>query len=589
MSTTIPSYQRACLAPDALNSAVYLVGGAASVPGQLEVNYVSVADINAPTARPIGNQLNPTKWASGAPKACFAYPSSAQANSVIKVIQFGAGASYMSYISPDGAIAEPTFFSSLEFQSPKLFSWIGSFTATNFNMFHMYTVTPSNVTGSRWVGLRMSFAPSGGSYSEAVTNQYPSSPDPLLSLGTYTTVSSGTSLGYSVIFDKAGRGQIFTATGSDQATANNTISLLALSNPGTVNMNGITLSSDALSVTMEGTGYILDKAKDGNTTVIYSITPGSSSTLQSVNIKGGAPVFLPSLTATVMNKQIVVYSAPVGGTPYFNSFDTSTQTWGGANLISKSGPPGPNGPGGVDGSSKGTSIGAIVGGVVGALVVIALGVFLFIRHRRNQKSQAIPAAHTNAHAPPPPPAGDMTQVNHGAVPVQGQVFQAQPAYGYQAPLVLDPNAYNQSIGIHGKPDEPVYSYQPPKIFEAYQQQPVAQPPVPSPVPGTYDASAAYPSPTVYASSYASPGPFHSETEQQQYQQQQLQQQQLQQQQQQLQQQQLQQQQQQQLQQQQLQQQHYSPEQGYVRPASTAVPVTGASLSPQFIPQPGQTY
>ncbi|KAF9910580.1 hypothetical protein EC991_006139 [Linnemannia zychae] len=560
MSATIPSYQRACLAPDTLNSAVYLVGGAASVPGQLEVNYVSVADINAPTARPIGNQLNPTKWASGAPKACFAYPSSAQANSVIKVIQFGAGTSYMSYISPDGAIAEPTFFASLEFQSPKLFSWIGSFTATNYNMFHMYTVTPSNVTGSRWVGLRMSFAPNGGSYSEGVTDQYPSSPDPLLSVGAYTPVSSGTSRGYSVIFDKTGRGQVFTATGSDQATSNNTITLVSLSNPGTVNMNGITLSSDALSVTMEGTGYILDKAKDSDSTVIYSITPGTSTTLQPVSIKGGAPAFLPSLSATVMNKQIVTYSAPVGGTPYFNSFDTTTQTWGGANLINKPIVTGPKGPDGGDGSSKSTPIGAIVGGIVGALVVVALGIFLFIRHRRTQRNKAIPAAHTNTHSPP---VGDMTQVNHGAAPVQGQVFQAQPAYGYQTPLVLDPNAYNQSVGIHNKPDEPIYSYQPPKIFEPYQQ-PVSQPPVPSPAPGSYDGSAAYPSPTVYASSYASPGPFHSESEQQQQQQHQQQ-------------------------QQQLQQQHYTPEQGYVRPASTAVPSVGTPLSPQFIPQPGQTY
>jgi hypothetical protein len=91
------------------------------------------------------------------------------------------------------------------------------------------------------------------------TDQYPSSPDPLLSVGTYTPATSGISVGYSVIFDKSGRGQVFTATVNDQAASNNSIILVSLSNPGTVNMNGITLSSDALSVTLENTGYILDR------------------------------------------------------------------------------------------------------------------------------------------------------------------------------------------------------------------------------------------------------------------------------------------------------------------------------------------
>lgn len=93
------------------------------------------------------------------------------------------------------------------------------------------------------------------------TGLYPSAVDPLLSVGTYTPTSSGDSQGYSVVFDKQGKGQVFTATGSDQATVNNTISVLVLSNPGNVNMNGIVLSSDAVSVTMGDTGYILDKVR----------------------------------------------------------------------------------------------------------------------------------------------------------------------------------------------------------------------------------------------------------------------------------------------------------------------------------------
>ncbi|KAF9333392.1 hypothetical protein BGZ91_011268 [Linnemannia elongata] len=368
----IPSYQQACLAPDTRNSAVYLVGGSSSVAGLLEVNYISLTNINAPTIRSIGSNVNTLKWAAGAPKACFPAPSSDQANSVIKVIQFGHGASYMSYISPEGVVADPTSFAGLEFQSPKLFGQI--------------------------------------------TGLYPSAVDPLLSVGTYTPTSVGDSHGYSVVFDKQGKGQVFTAIGSDQATVNNTISVLVLSNPGNVNMNGIVLSSDAVSVTMGDTGYILDKSKDANTIVLYSITPGSSSTLQKVSNNGDAPAFFPSIAVAALNKQLVVYSAPPGGTPYFNSFDTTTGTWGGINLIHA---PGPSG-------SK--SVGAIIGGVVGGLLVIALLAFLFFRRRNNRRRKAAAASIANANADKyaPEPSNDgMTELDNGGmvVPIEGQVWQ----------------------------------------------------------------------------------------------------------------------------------------------------------------------
>lgn len=170
MSTgaSIPSYQQACLASDTRNSAVYLVGGASSVAGMLEVNYVSLTNINAPTFRSIGSSINSLKWSAGAPKACYAAPSSNQANSIIKVVQFGRGTSYMSYISPGGAVADPTSFTGLEFQSPKLFGWVGSFTTSNYNVYHMYAVSASTSTveKSHWISLRLSFLSTGGSLSE---------------------------------------------------------------------------------------------------------------------------------------------------------------------------------------------------------------------------------------------------------------------------------------------------------------------------------------------------------------------------------------------------------------------------------------
>ncbi|KAF8930525.1 MCM DNA helicase complex subunit [Haplosporangium gracile] len=301
-----------------------------------------------------------------------------------------------------------------------------------------------------------------GDYGTVV---YPSAVDPLLSVGTYTPTNVGDSRGYSVVFDTQGNGQVFSATGSDQTPFNNTIPLLHLSNPSSVSMNGIMLSPDAVSVTMDDTGYILDKVKDANTMVLYSITPGISSTLQKVTNNGGVPVFFPSIAVTALNKQIVVYSAPPGGISYFNSFDTTTGSWGGVNLIT---------------ASKKAPLGAIIGGAVGGLLVIALLVFLSIRHRNNQRCKATAAsigkANVEAHAPPPSVGGGMAQIqNEGmVVPIQGQIFQdqnqqqqqqqqqQQAAFNYQR-LILDPYSQIQ------KSNDPLYvPYQPStKFFEPY--------------------------------------------------------------------------------------------------------------------------
>lgn len=158
--TTIPSYQQACLASDTRNSAVYLIGGASSAVGTLEVNYVSLTNINAPTTQYISKKVDPLTWNAGSPKACYAAPSPNQANTVIKVIQFGLGTSYMTYISPGGAIADPTLFTNIAFKDPKLFGWVGSFTSSNYNIFHVYTA-PSSDSSSHWIGLRLSFLGSG--------------------------------------------------------------------------------------------------------------------------------------------------------------------------------------------------------------------------------------------------------------------------------------------------------------------------------------------------------------------------------------------------------------------------------------------
>jgi hypothetical protein len=286
--------------------------------------------------------------------------------------------------------------------------------------------------------------------------------------------------------------------------------------------------------------------------------------------KGGAPVFFPTIAVTALNKQIVVYSAPPSGTPYFSSFDTATQTWSGVNLITPS-------PDTTEDSKA--PIGAIIGGVVGGLVLIALMVF-FVRRRRTPKYQAAatPVANTEAHAPPPPhpAAGGMTQIQNGGpvVPIQGQIFQAQhqqqqqqPTITYQPP-VFDPYAQVQ------KPDERQYvAYQAPtKFFDPYGGN---QNGTPGLLPAAnYDTNASQTSPTIYSvSPYASPVPLRTEPDLQQQHYSPVQQQQhyspVQQQHQ-------------HQQQQQQQQQHYSPEQPFIQ---SATPGAQLPKSPQFIPPP----
>ncbi|KAG0275784.1 hypothetical protein BGZ95_008379 [Linnemannia exigua] len=166
MATSIPSYQKACLAADDFNAALYLVGVSNSQPGLLEINHIPLANgLNNLTFTQFDSQPDTQKWASGAEKACYAYKGPTDANAVVKVIQFGSATSYMSYFSSTGVVADPTFFGTLKFQSSKLFSWVGSFTVTGFNVFHMYAISPS-IANSRWVGLRMGFVASRGGYTQ---------------------------------------------------------------------------------------------------------------------------------------------------------------------------------------------------------------------------------------------------------------------------------------------------------------------------------------------------------------------------------------------------------------------------------------
>jgi len=116
--------------------------------------------------------------------------------------------------------------------------------------------------------------------------------------------------------------------------------------------------------------------------VVYSINPSKELKLRRVDALSDVAPFSSSMVASYMNTQIVVYTPSVKGKAIFNTFDTVTRKWSGPGLV-KSQLTVSNDP---DDTSNKTPIGAIIGGTVGGLVVIAVAVFLIIRHRRKTRS-----------------------------------------------------------------------------------------------------------------------------------------------------------------------------------------------------------
>lgn len=85
--------------------------------------------------------------------------------------------------------------------------------------------------------------------------------DAMLVVGTYGSYSGTSTKGYTIVFDKSSRGQIFSATGNLLANATNYVPTDALDIPTVVNMNGIPLTPNAIPITMGNVAYILDKVK----------------------------------------------------------------------------------------------------------------------------------------------------------------------------------------------------------------------------------------------------------------------------------------------------------------------------------------
>ncbi|KAF9131196.1 hypothetical protein BGW39_002102 [Mortierella sp. 14UC] len=454
---SVPLYTYPCITPSATGD-LLLLGISSTNEGTLIIHKVDVSNINTPLTTPYATQTNTLEWTSKAPTACFPYP--ANAPSVAFFAQFGPLTRFAN-IRGANSIEGAINFPATAFQSPKQFSFVGS--TSPFNFFHAYTNKTFSTTGSAWTGARFNATNSLYSFQSYFSTQVPTGL-PMLSLGTFTP---GSTSGYNIFFDSYGTGTIYTTTLNTQpVVVTIDTDLVTLAKGQDVDMGGVKLSESAIPVTMNNVGYILDKAPDGST-VVYSINPSQSAKLRVISSSSDVPAFSTVQSATAVGSKLVVYGVSNYSSVFFNSFDTSSGTWTGPNLIKAANP-----------SGSGSNMGAIIGGIVGGLVVIALIAFFIIRKRRNGgKSAAVPAPTTSYQDPgkfgnaaaPPPPATPPTQ----QVYTLPQQQQQQGAYHQHQQPAYDPHQGHLPPTSHyqmPQPNPAIYQQQQPYDPNLSQQQ-----------------------------------------------------------------------------------------------------------------------
>ncbi|KAK5798911.1 hypothetical protein F5H01DRAFT_418480 [Linnemannia elongata] len=433
-SFPIPVYNQACLATDSTSTSpsFFLVGS--SSPGSLEVNYVNNAD--ATTVNRVATQNDQSAWSPNAAKLCYIYPFATTANPGLKIVQFGSGSTYIALAQTNNVISGADFFNMTGFPSSKLFGWSGRF--QDYDMFTVVTNDTDSQTHKvgMWAAFRMNFRQDGPSLlTYDMVHQPVDTDDAMLVVGTYGSYSGNTSQGYTIVFDKSSRGQIFSATGNLLANLTNFVPTVALGIPTVVNMNGITLSPNAIPITMGSVAYILDKEANG-TTAIYTLNPSASSTLARVYKTGDSLPFSNNMAAAALNNQLLTYSVNKTGAN-INTFDLATKTWSGSGLIKM-----------VDPNPKSSvPLGAIIGGAVGGLLVIALAIFLCIRCRRPRPRPSAEKTATGAELAPLSP--EMTKINgsdQGLGHQQQQQVQYVPYDQGQVQYIQVQTPYGQAQG-----------------------------------------------------------------------------------------------------------------------------------------------
>ncbi|KAG0278403.1 hypothetical protein BGZ97_009738, partial [Linnemannia gamsii] len=257
-STVIPTFSNPCIASFVTpgSTQVYLAGVSDVSNGLLEVYVIDIANIQTPVSARVVSNPNALYWKSTAPKACSTYPGDTSATTAaLHFQQFGPFTSYDSNILTSGVVETPSRFDTYSWVSPKNYAIVGN--AGPIAFVAALTNQTTLATNSPWVGVRLN----GTSGIDGTMNsrmQYFPVSTPLISLGTYTPTASSPARGYLTVFDNAGSGKVFSATGYDRSNPLIT-DLLSLGMSQPVDMNNIKLTSDAVPVNIGTTGYILDK------------------------------------------------------------------------------------------------------------------------------------------------------------------------------------------------------------------------------------------------------------------------------------------------------------------------------------------
>jgi len=204
--------------------------------------------------------------------------------------------------------------------------------------------------------------------------------------------------------------------------------------------------------------------------MVYAISPSRDVKLRRIGALSDVIPFSSSMAASYMNNKIVVYSSQ--GRPVFNTFDTVTRKWSGPGLVKSQLQVSDD----FNDTSSKVPLAAIIGGVVGGLVVIAVAVFLIIRHRRktrsSENSAEMDSGNTYADTAPvqqsPQPPTQQPQPSYLPQPQQQFMHQRQPIQQYgqfdirpqQPPphTVMYPDGQRQS-----------YIYVPPTLVPVPQQ------------------------------------------------------------------------------------------------------------------------
>ncbi|KAF9974288.1 hypothetical protein BGZ73_002304 [Actinomortierella ambigua] len=451
MSTPLPSFQRPCLAAGgAGSSSVYLVGVSSTAVGRLEVYRVNINDINSPVATMIGSATNATTWFAAAEKYCdtFSGDRSTPSGPPIMIQQFGEYASATAMFFANGTVMDQ-YPNNSKKVSYKLFAPTGA--SGYFNWYTTMSNQADNSTLSPWMSLQYYDSPTAGGTYDYLLGNYPSA-NALLAIGHLQPSTVSPASGYVSVFEKTS-GTVYSSSSLIKFDDLNRVQ--TLSSPFSIKMNNIVLTSDAYPVTMGMTGYIVDRAVEDGSTILYSINPSSGSfELKPVAVSGSVPPFYQYRGATGLGTQLVLYGGVSNGIPTtaFHLYDTVSNQWSGPGLIKPVNPPtdgrggsGSGGNSGSSGSSKssgGSNTGAIVGGIVGAvaLILAIVGLWWYRRKKRTDKAPveaAVVTTEAPMHGQP------VCQDYHKVPPTDIQYQPYQNAYPSASPAYIQQQLQQQ--------------------------------------------------------------------------------------------------------------------------------------------------